>query len=94
MDLVKCGRGEVKEGSCVSIKSNYFGKEFEKYMYELGFTDDIIYGWVTEVKDGNRDFTVTWDIGGQVLKHMTSEKVKLESRDIPNQIVEKWFSDS
>ena len=43
---------------------------------------------MTEVKDGNRDFTVTWDIGGQVLKHMTSEKVKLESRDIPNQIVE------
>ena len=30
MDLVRRGCGEVKEGDCVSIKSNYFGKEFEK----------------------------------------------------------------
>ena len=29
MDLVKRGRYKVKEGDCVSIKSNYFGKEFE-----------------------------------------------------------------
>ena len=29
MDLVKRGRCKVKEGDCVSIKSNYFGKEFE-----------------------------------------------------------------
>ena len=88
MDLVKCGCCKVKEGDCVSIKSNYFGKEFEKYMHELGFADGIIYGRVTEVKDGNRDFTVAWDIDGQVSKHMTLEKVKLESRDTPKQIVE------
>ena len=88
MDLVKRGRCKVKEGDCVSIKSNYFGKEFEKYMHELGFADGIIYGRVTEVKDGNRDFTVTWDIDGQVSKHMTLEKVKLESTDTPKQIVE------
>ena len=43
---------------------------------------------MTEVKDGNRDFTVAWDIDGQVSKHMTLEKVKLESRDTPKQIVE------
>ena len=88
MDLVKRGRSKVKEGDCVSIKSNYFGKEFEKYMHELGFADGIMYGQVTEVKDGNRDFTVTWDIDGQVSKHMTLEKVKLESRDTPKQNVE------
>ena len=88
MDLVKHGRDKIKEGHCVSIKSNYFGKEFEKYMHEVGFADGIIYGRVTEVKDGNRDFTVTWDIDGQVSKHMTLEKVKLESRDTPKQIVE------
>ena len=29
MDLVKHGCCKVKEGDCVSIKSNYFGKEFE-----------------------------------------------------------------
>ena len=57
-------------------------------MHELGFADGIIYGRVTEVKDGNRDFTVTWDIDGQVSKHMTLEKVKLESTDTPEQIVE------
>ena len=83
MDLVKRGRDKIKEGDCVSVKSNYFSKEFEKYMHELGFADGIIYGRVTEVKDGNRDFTVTWDIDGQVSKHMTLEKVKLESRDTP-----------
>ena len=88
MDLVKHGCCKVKEGDCVSIKSNYFGKEFEKYIHELGFADGIIYGWVTEVKDGNRDFTVTWDIDSQVSKHMTLEKVKLESTDTPKQIVE------
>ena len=88
MDLVKRGRSKVKEGDCVSIKSNYFDKEFEKYMHELGFADSIIYGRVTEVKDRNRDFTVTWDIDGQVSKHMTLEKVKLESRDTLKQIVE------
>ena len=88
MDLVRRGCGEVKEGDCVSIKSNYFGKEFEKYMHELGFADGIIYGRVTEVKDGNRDFTVAWDIDGQVSKHMTLEKVKLKSTDTPKQIVE------
>ena len=44
MDLVKRGRSKVKEGDCVSIKSKYFGKEFEKYMHELGFADGIIYG--------------------------------------------------
>ena len=88
MDLVKRGRDKIKESDCVSIKNNYFGKEFEKYMHELSFADGIIYGRVTEVKDGNRDFTVTWDIDGQVSKHMTLEKVKLESRDIPKQIVE------
>ena len=88
MGLVKHGCCKVKEGDCVSIKSNYFGKEFEKYMHELGFADGIIYGWVTEVKDGNRDFTVAWDIDGQVSKHMTLEKVKLESTDTPKQIVE------
>ena len=88
MDLVKCGCCKVKEGDCVSIKSNYFGKEFEKYMHELGFADGIIYGRVTEVKDGNRDFTVAWDIDGQVSKHMTLEKVKLKSTDTPKQIVE------
>ena len=43
---------------------------------------------MTEVKDGNRDFTVTWDIDSQVSKHMTLEKVKLESTDTPKQIVE------
>ena len=57
-------------------------------MYELGFADAIIYGRGTEVNDGNRNFTVTWDIDGQVLKHMTLEKVKLESRDRPKQIAE------
>ena len=57
-------------------------------MHGLGFPDGIIYGWVTEVKDGNRDFTVTWDINGQVSKHMMLEKVKLESRDTAKQIVE------
>ena len=88
MDLVKHGHDKIKEGHCVSIKSNYFGKKFEKYMHEVGFADGIIYGRVTEVKDGNRDFTVTWDIDGQVSKHMTLEKVKLESRDTPKQIDE------
>ena len=88
MDLVKHGHGKVKEGDCVSSKSNYFGKEFEKCMHKLGFADGIIYGWVTEVKDANRDLNVTWDMDGQVLKHMTLEKVKLRSRDIPKQIVE------
>ena len=43
---------------------------------------------MTEVKDGNRDFTVIWDIDCQVSKHMTLEKVKLESRHTPKQIVE------
>ena len=57
-------------------------------MYELGFADAIIYGRATEVNDGNRDFTVTWGIDGQVLKHMTLEKVKLKSRDRPKQIAE------
>ena len=57
-------------------------------MYELGFADAIIYGRGTEVNGGNIDFTVTWDIDGQVLKHMTLEKVKLESRDRPKQIAE------
>ena len=40
-------------------------------MHELGFGNGIIYGRVTELKDGNRDVTVTWDIHGQVSKHMT-----------------------
>ena len=88
MDLIKRGRDKIKESDCVSIKNNYFGKEFEKYMHELGFADGIIYGRVTEVKDGNRDFTVTWDIDGQVSKHMKLEKVKLGSRNTPKQIVE------
>ena len=88
MDLVKRGRDKIKKSDCVSIKNNYFGKEFEKYMHELGFADGIIYGRVTEVKDGNRDFTVTWDIDGQVSKHMKLEKVKLESGNTPKQIVE------
>ena len=87
MDLVTRGRSKVKEGDCVSIKSNYFGKEFEKYMHELGFADGIMYGQVTEVKDGNRDFTVTWDIDGQVLKHMTLEKVKLEIETPQNKLL-------
>ena len=47
-------------------------------MHELGFANDIIYGQVTEVKDGNRDFTVTWDIDGHVSKHMTLEKSQIE----------------
>ena len=44
MGLVKHGCCKVKEGDCVSIKSNEIGKEFEKYMHELGFADGIIYG--------------------------------------------------
>ena len=88
MHLVKHGCGKVKEYDCVSIKSNCFGKEFKKCMHELGFAHGIIYGWVTEVKDGNWDFTVTWDIDGQVSKHMTLEKFSWESRDTPKQIAE------
>ena len=37
-------------------------------MHELGLANDIIYGRVTEVKDGNRYFTATWDIYGRVSK--------------------------
>ena len=88
MDLLKRGRCKIKEGDFVSVKSNYFSKEFRKYMHELGFADGIVYGRVTKVKDANRDFPVTWDIDRQVSKHMTLEKVKLESRDTPKQIVE------
>ena len=56
-------------------------------MIELGFSEGVVNGRVTEILDGNRDFAVTWDIDGQVSKHMTLERVKLESKETPRQVI-------
>ena len=62
------------QGDCVSIKSNCFGGDFEKKINNLSFVGALVYGHVTEVIDGNQDFTTKWDIDGQISKHMSLQK--------------------
>ena len=58
------------QGDCISIKSNYFGGDFEKEINNLSFVCALVYGHVTEeVFDSNQDFTVKWDIDSQNICH-------------------------
>ena len=85
MDLAKRGRSKVILGDCVSISSRYFGDDYAVALKESGLCEDVLIGRIVEVVDGNRDFSVKWDIDNQISKRMSLDKVKLESRDRPRQ---------
>ena len=84
MDLAKRGRNKVcvSVGDCVSISSSYFGADYVK---ELGL--EVVYGRIVEIVNGNRDFNVKWDIDRLTSKGMNLEKVTLEKRDTPTQVI-------
>ena len=46
MDVVKLkGRAQkVQVGDCVSVSGGYFGKPFQKTLYDIGFVDGRAYG--------------------------------------------------
>ena len=68
MDVVKLkGRAQkVQVGDCVSVSGGYFGKPFQKTLYDIGFVDGRAYGRVVEVLEETNQFTVKWDLDEQV----------------------------
>ena len=61
MDTVKFGRTKVKVGDCVSVPNDYFGNTYLQLIKDADIPYNRIYGCVTNVKDGNRSFSVKWD---------------------------------
>ena len=53
---------------------------------DAGVHDDRIYGCVTFVIDGNRNFTVKWDFDQETTPSMSLEKVQYEPIDTPLQV--------
>ena len=51
--------------------SKVFAGDFEKEINGLGFIGGLVYGRLMKVIDGNRDFTVKWDIDSQISRHMS-----------------------
>ena len=75
METVKFGRTKIKVGDCVSIPNDYFGDGYLQLIKDAGVHDDRIYGCVTSVIDGNRNFTVKWDFDQEITPSMSLEKV-------------------
>ena len=69
-------RIKIKEGDCVSVPNSYFGSAYMEILNESGV--DKIFGRVTMVVDGNRDFHVKWDLDNEISKSMSLDKVTYE----------------
>ena len=86
METVKFGCTKIKVGDCVSVPNDYFGDDSLQYMKDAGVHDDRIYGRVTFLIDGSRNFTVKWDFDQETPPSMSLEKVQYEQIDTPLQV--------
>ena len=84
MESVKFGRTKVKVTDCVSVPNNYFGADFKARLVAAGVNDVRVYGRVTDVIDGNREFVVRWDFD-QLTTSTSLDKVRYEQPDTPFQ---------
>ena len=83
---MKFGRTKIKVGDCVSVPNDYFGDGCLQLIKDAGVHDDRIYGCVTSVIDGHRNFTVKWDFDQEITPSMSLEKVQYEPIDTPLQV--------
>ena len=83
---MKFGRTKIKAGDCVSVPNDYFGDGYLQLIKDAGVHDDRIYGCVTSVIDGHRNFTVKWDFDQEITPSMSLEKVQYEPIDTPLQV--------
>eukprot|EP00111_Clytia_hemisphaerica_P006743 TCONS_00019504-protein len=85
MDTVKFGRTKIKVGDCVSVSNNYFGNGYLQSITDAGLDHQRIYGRVTSICEGNRNFAVKWDFDQEITYSMSLEKVQYEQFDTPLQ---------
>ena len=76
----------MKEGDCVSVPNSYFGDEYLQILKKFGVEGDKIYGRVSMVVDGNRNFQVRWDLDQEISKSMSLDKVTYEPPSTPLQV--------
>ena len=77
---------KIKVRDCVSVPNDYFGDGYLQLIKDAGVHDDRIYGCVTSVIDGNRNFTVKWDFDQEITPSISLEKVQYEPIDTPLQV--------
>ena len=88
MEFVKFDRHQTTlVGDCVSVPSDYFGKDFKRTLVNLGFTDGRIYGRIVEVLDTRR-FSIRWDLDQQITYDHMLGTVRIEPRSTPLQSTE------
>ena len=77
METVKFGQTKVKVGDCMSVPKSYFGTTHQQALTAAGIADEKVFGWVTNVVDGNQYFGIKWGLNGQTT--MSLNKVQYES---------------
>ena len=68
---------------CVSVPSDYFGKDYHKTLQSLGFTR--IYGRIVEVLEETHRFAICWDLDQQVTHDHKLGTVRMEAKSTPCQ---------
>ena len=86
MEVVKFGRHKtILVDDCVSVPSDYFGKDFQKTLKTLGFSDGRIYGRIVEVLEESNRFSICWDLDQQVTHDHKLGTVRMEAKSTPLQ---------
>ena len=83
MDTAKRERIKVEDGDCVSLPTSYWGDTFASQM-ESDYQITKLFGRVSYVNNNN-DFSVVWDVDGQLTQHMSLTKCAYEKADEPKQ---------